>query len=101
MAETLLKTIDVENFLNEFAKLKESNEQKRSYSMNIIDELHANENAHTRILIKLLSFVANNGFPIFEKFLSLLNEQLDENFKIKAFTKPKFEGQFGYIDQNH
>ena len=98
MAETILKTIETERFLDEFAKLKESNEQKRSYSMNIIDELHANENAHTRILIKLLSFVANNGFPIFEKFLSLLNEQLDENFKIKTFNKPKFEGQFGYID---
>jgi hypothetical protein len=39
------------------------------YHINVIDELHADENAHSRIFAKLLRYQENNKFPFLEKFL--------------------------------
>ena len=41
-------------FLNEFNEIFTKEEEKLPYHINLIDELHANENAHSRILGKLL-----------------------------------------------
>ena len=90
--------ISIDDFLKKFQELKKNNEQKRPYSINIIDELHANENAHSRILMRFLSFSSFGRKPIFENFVSLLNEKLNDSVKIKDFSDPKFEGQFNYID---
>ena len=66
----------VEEFTKEIAKL----ESKLPYNVNVIDELHANENAHSRILIKLLQYPRDGKLPILESFKShlrnigLLNE---------------------------
>lgn len=89
-----------EDFLIEIKKIEAKNEQKRPYNINLIDELHADENAHSRILIKLLSYKTNNSFPIFELFLKLLNsdEHLDKEYEIRDFESPKFSYQFSFID---
>ena len=44
------------NFAEELSKIREKERQKLPYNFNLIDELHANENAHTRILLKLLNY---------------------------------------------
>ena len=44
------------------SRLYKRESEKSPYHINIIDELHANENAHTRILIKLLQFSKSGCF---------------------------------------
>ena len=47
---------------------------KLPYHINLIDELHADENAHTRILVKLLKYKGDNKFPILDSFLTMLSD---------------------------
>lgn len=69
---------------------------KLPYHINLIDELHADENAHTRILIKLLKYKEENKYPILNSFLGLLSSYCSE---IPDFIKSP-EIKFGkeYID---
>ncbi len=46
------------------------------YHINIIDELHINENAHSRILSKLLQYQENGHYIFLEKFFDHCNLQL-------------------------
>ena len=46
------------------------------YHLNIIDELHINENAHSRILSKLLQYQENERYIFLEKFFDHCNLQL-------------------------
>lgn len=79
--------------------------KKLPYCLNLLDELHANENAHTRILIKLLAFEQNGQKIFLEKFLQIINKELfnnndkDEKFKID-YSKEDFKiyEQYSYID---
>lgn len=54
----------------------EKERQHLPYRMNVIDELHANENAHTRILLQLLRYKANGKYPILSSFLEMANDLL-------------------------
>ena len=58
--------LNIAKKLNELI-LKE--EDKIPYSMNLIDELHINENAHSRILNVLLRYNKQGRYPIFESFI--------------------------------
>lgn len=57
-------------FLNAFNALYEQEEAALPYHINVIDELHADENAHSRIFSKLLGYKENGKYPILEKFLN-------------------------------
>lgn len=63
-----------ENF--ELAKtLGEYYEQQKElqpYHINVIDELHANENAHTRILVQLLKYQTDGDKQIMKSFFKLI-----------------------------
>lgn len=77
----------------------ESKTNELPYSINVIDELHANENAHSRILCKLLRYTDNNGkYKILEDLLQYIS-QLDgkENFKIQI-GKPNITQETERID---
>lgn len=52
------------------------------YHFNIVDELHINENAHTRILMKLLQYNKGKQFPILNLFLKLFSESTGETIEI-------------------
>jgi hypothetical protein len=54
---------------NDFKNLLANERSRLPYMVNILDEIHANENAHTRILRKLLLFKRNSRYPILEGFL--------------------------------
>ena len=52
---------DLIKLLNDFNKRYTSLKQRLPYHLNVIDELHINENAHSRILCKLLQYQSENG----------------------------------------
>lgn len=54
------------------------------YNINIIDELHADENAHSRILMKLLQFNEDMSFPILDSLLKELG--INETILNPIFT---------------
>ncbi|MCQ2379075.1 MAG: PD-(D/E)XK nuclease family protein [Victivallaceae bacterium] len=51
--------------------------QRQPYHINLIDELHANENAHTRILVKLLQYQKLGGSFILDSFLGLIKQMMN------------------------
>lgn len=55
--------------LTDFNKVYENENEKLPYHINLIDELHADENAHSRIFAKLLRYRKNNRFLFLENFL--------------------------------
>lgn len=59
-------------------------QQSSPYHLNIIEELHANENAHSRILAKLFQYKnTNEEYIILKSFV----EYIKENNKAKSFDK--------------
>ena len=54
----------------EIAALQKENEKNLPYNINIIDELRANENAHSRIFGKILKYKVNDRHLFLESFLS-------------------------------
>jgi len=60
-----------ERFFEEFIEIyKEEKDKFLSYNINVIDELHANENANSRILARLFKYKKNNCFEILDSFLN-------------------------------
>ena len=55
--------------LKDFQKVYEHEEFLLPFHFNVIDELHANENAHSRILQKLLLYKRKNEYPFLLSFL--------------------------------
>ena len=90
---------EIIHIIEEYLKAKTEHESKRLYNLNIIDELHANENAHTRILLKLLSYENNGKKIVLENFINIINKHINnpEN-KINFSEKTKIFGQFYFID---
>jgi hypothetical protein len=88
-------------FINKFSQIYDKEEQKLPYRINLIDELHANENAHSRILEKLLNQKTNEGkYELLESFIEYLKEKGKEKedfSKIKIGT-PKITQEKERID---
>lgn len=89
---------DKKLFVDFFTSIKK-HENLLKYNLNIIDELHADENAHTRIFIKLLSFEKNCQKTFLNSFICQLNTKNTRHSKIPE-TIDDFEiyGQHNYID---
>lgn len=86
--------------LNEFNKEYTRLKQSLPYHLNVIDELHINENAHSRILCKLLQYQSESGK--FEFLESLLN-YIVKNKSVESFSKieiksPKITQEIERID---
>ncbi|NOQ27168.1 MAG: hypothetical protein GQ564_17545 [Bacteroidales bacterium] len=77
-----------------FESLLKDKKRNLPYQINIIDELRANENAHSRIFIKLIKYSENNIYP----FLELFIKYLDLNFKDKVVRNPTFTAEKDRID---
>lgn len=77
-------------------KVKDWNKKPCTYPFNLLDELHANENAHTRILVRLLQVPA-----LLRSFLMYLKENFAEQaqFDIPDQLYPSDVSEFSdYID---
>lgn len=60
---------DLFKLLREFVNIYDEETDKLPYHINVIDELHADENSHSRIFAKLLRYQENYKFVFLEKFL--------------------------------
>ena len=49
------------DFADTFKERQRSERSRLPYQLNVIDELHINENAHSRILLKLLQYQTRKG----------------------------------------
>ena len=86
-------------FVNEFKVIYDKEIQKLPYHINLIDELHANENAHSRILEKLLKQKTHDGkFEILESFISYLKEKGGRHFSKIQIKNPEITQEKERID---
>lgn len=60
---------DLFTLLVEFQNIYVEETAKLPYHINVIDELHADENSHSRIFAKLLRYQVNSKFSLLEHFL--------------------------------
>ncbi len=70
--------IKIRKTYQEFNKVYEIKRKNLPYIVNLIDELRANENAHSRILLKLLKYRDNNKYPILELLFNFLGDGFDK-----------------------
>ena len=83
--ETVINSL---GFSNKLLREVELLEIKHPYHLNIIDELHINENAHSRILCKLLQYRADNGcYEFLQSLLSFINEKYQRDDSKDFFSK--------------
>ena len=86
------------DFVSEFAKRYEEEKRKLPYHLNIIDELHIKENAHSRILMKLLCYQNDKDeYEILQSLLEYMQKKKEafSNIKVK---KPKITQEEQRID---
>ncbi|MBR5432939.1 MAG: PD-(D/E)XK nuclease family protein [Bacteroidales bacterium] len=89
---------DLLNFSKEFRKKKEEEENKLPYHVNIIDELHINENGHSRVLTKLLQYKnEKNEYEILQSLLDSV-KQKNPNFGEIKITNPTITQEKERID---
>jgi len=74
-----------------------SESAKLPFHLNLIDELHAGENAHSRILVKLLQYTHDNKYIILESFIDNFYNSENQNFTHKII-KPKITAEKMRID---
>lgn len=80
-----VKYADIIALAKEYSEKFEEVKKKQPYHLNIIEELHINENAHSRILAKLLQYKDNEGKYVFLQ--SLLEYINDKNGSSCDFSK--------------
>lgn len=81
----------------ELYELYNSKMNELPYCMNIISELHANENANSRILRGLLQYSNNSNYLLLQSFVSMMQSKccVDIDIKIKM---PIFTNEENRID---
>ena len=86
----LSSTKQLMSFISKFMEKHRKAEANLAYHINLIDELHAGENAHSRILAKLLQQKTPYGkFEILESFIKYIRENSKE--KSVSFQKVQIE----------
>ena len=72
--DSLSETIELSDLFQ-----KERSKLDFPFHLNIIDELGANENAHSKILAEIFRYNINNNYPFLQSFLD--NIEVNENIK--------------------
>lgn len=87
-------------FSDDFGKRIRQERLVLPYHMNIIDELHINENAHSRILYKLLQFINANGeFEILSSLIRFIQEKRhSKSFSTISVKSPLLSQEESRID---
>ena len=89
--------MDDKHLLNLAKEISEIINKSRVYNANIITELHANENAHSRILRMFLQYDdGKKKYPILGKFLDI--PKVKQVFGNKEFKSPVFTNERERID---
>jgi hypothetical protein len=95
---------------NTLAQYYETLKISQPYHINVIDELHANENAHTRILTQLLKYKEEGQYQILQSFIRLFpgfDASAFQLHRAKVYFNRDFidglierEGEFAIIIEN-
>ena len=88
--ETILLLKTIEEFHKTYLELKE----KLPYSFNLLDEVRANENAHSKILAKLLAYKEGDNYPFLNSFFQFIG--FDDLCKV--IDKPEIKAEKERID---
>ncbi len=88
-------------FIDDFGRKYEEEQRRLPYHINVIDELHINENGHSRILAQLLCYVNEKGE--YEILQSLVNyivscKKGESSFSRIRVNKPEITQEKGRID---
>lgn len=90
------------SFIDEFQRQYELEKSRLPYHINLIDELHINENGHSRILFRLLSFVNEKGeYEILQSLLNYIichHGREDCDFSKITINSPKITQEEERID---
>lgn len=85
-------------FSEDFREKKKVEENKLPYHVNIIDELHINENGHSRVLTKLLQYKnEKNEYEVLQSLLDSV-KQKNPNFGEIEITNPTITQEKKRID---
>ena len=79
-------TKDLIKIAKELNELYRSKKAALPYSINAISELHAGENANSRILCGLLQYSRNGQYPILQSFIECLNAIADCDVSVSIKT---------------
>lgn len=88
------------DFSKKFHKRYLEEKSKLPYHVNVIDELHINENGHSRILLKLLLFVNERGeWEILQSLIDYMKSKSKSGqFERITIKKPKITQEEARID---
>ena len=75
---------------HQYSELYKKEKERFPYRLNVIMELHDDENAHSRILIRLLQYKEGNDYVWLKSFINRINDYCegDVNFEV---SKPKID----------
>ena len=90
----------LKEFAHTISNLYQSELNKLPYGANVIDELHAGENAHSRILRMLLQYSCSGTFPVYKSFIGLIKKRCNSNVILNDIDccRPTFVNEEGRID---
>ncbi len=98
--DTTIKTNNVKfaldftsSFMNKYHPLKE----QQPYQINVIDELHINENANSRILGAMLRYKTNDSYEVLKSFLNFISLKFNSQ-PIFEIDSPTITVEKGRID---
>ena len=90
---------DLLNFASEFSSIKKEEQKKLPFHLNLVDQLHINENAHSRILMHLLSYKNDNGKYVFlTSLIDLIKEKQSGDFGRITIESPQITQEKERID---
>lgn len=90
---------DLLNFASEFSSIKEEEQKKLPFHLNLVDQLHINENAHSRILMHLLSYKNDIGKYVFlTSLIDLIKEMQSGDFGKITIESPQITQEKERID---
>jgi hypothetical protein len=93
---------EINKLSTDFMEIYEREEKELPYQINLIDELHAKENAHSRILNKLLQRNVKGDSKKFEILRSLIQyitkKHPDKEFKNIKIEEPNIMSEKQHID---
>ena len=99
--EDVKKILDLKDLLvfsKNFEEKKKEEEENLPYHINVIDELHINENGHSRVLTKLLQYRDEQDKYVFlQSLLNLISDQKPEFGRI-MIKNPNITQEKGRID---
>ena len=92
------RTLELLQIAHKISNLFQEEMDKLPYGANVIDELHAGENAHSRILRMLLQYSGGGKYPVYSSFINLLKSNCQEMSDAISCYRPEFVNEEGRID---